>query len=80
VEIMSYKYFKNKDCEYFPCHELKGDHFNCLFCYCPLYHYDCGGKYKDEGVKDCMNCTIPHSKGGYEYVLKILVENMRKAD
>ena len=34
----SYRFFQNKSCEYFPCHEIKdsGD-FNCLFCYCPLY-------------------------------------------
>lgn len=77
---MSYKYFKNDKCEFFPCHDIKGDFYNCLFCYCPIYHYDCGGRYTDEGVKDCSNCTIPHSKGGYDHVLKVLIENMRKAD
>ena len=33
----SYKYFKNKDCKYFPCHKGLSDDFNCLFCYCPMY-------------------------------------------
>ena len=33
----SYKYFKNTDCKYFPCHEGLSDDFNCLFCYCPMY-------------------------------------------
>ena len=32
----SYKYFKNKDCKYFPCHKGLSDEFNCLFCYCPM--------------------------------------------
>lgn len=33
----SYKYFKNTDCKYFPCHKGLSDDFNCLFCYCPMY-------------------------------------------
>ncbi|MBQ3009245.1 MAG: metal-binding protein, partial [Oscillospiraceae bacterium] len=32
----SFRFFENRDCEYYPCH--KTDHpLNCLFCYCPLY-------------------------------------------
>ena len=32
----SYRYFKNRACQYYPCH--KGiEELNCLFCYCPLY-------------------------------------------
>ena len=39
----SYRYFANKECKYFPCHESKED-FNCLFCYCPMYRFsDCPG-------------------------------------
>ena len=33
----SYRFFENRDCKYFPCHEGLKD-FNCLFCYCPMYH------------------------------------------
>lgn len=69
----NHAYFENRECEYFPCHKTKGEHFNCLFCYCPLYALgeDCGGNftYTDNGIKDCSNCMIPHSLNGYEYVL-----------
>ena len=34
----SFRFFCNKECEYFPYHETNDpDNFNCLFCYCPLY-------------------------------------------
>ncbi|MBQ4037393.1 MAG: metal-binding protein [Clostridia bacterium] len=67
-----HSYFKNTECEYFPCHQLEGDDFNCMFCCCPLYALGaaCGGNftYTDKGVKDCSACTKPHGKDGYEYV------------
>ena len=67
-------YFQNKDCGYFPCHKVSdSSYFNCLFCYCPLYALGdkCGGKftYTDKGIKDCSGCLIPHSSGGYDYVI-----------
>ncbi len=66
-------YFANRDCKYFPCHQTNREDFNCLFCYCPLYALgdQCGGNfvYMENGIKDCSNCLIPHSEGGYEYVL-----------
>lgn len=34
----SYRFFQNRECKFFPCHEVQDeDDFNCLFCYCPLY-------------------------------------------
>ncbi|MCL2177308.1 MAG: cysteine-rich small domain-containing protein [Firmicutes bacterium] len=52
---MSYKFFQNRACEFFPCHEVKEvdlgidfggslENFNCLFCFCPLYNLkdECG--------------------------------------
>ena len=34
----NFKFFSHRQCEYFPCHQLKGgmaeEDFNCLFCYC----------------------------------------------
>ena len=70
----SHSFFQNRSCEYFPCHKVRDDScFNCLFCYCPLYALGdkCGGNfaYTDNGIKDCSNCLIPHSAGGYDYVL-----------
>ena len=71
----SFRFFRNVDCEYFPCHQgAAPETFNCLFCYCPLYFLsDCGGKPQLRGeIKDCSACTVPHAEGGYEHVLNRL--------
>lgn len=70
---MSYKYFQNRECEYFPCHEgAKAEDFNCLFCFCPLYALgkNCGGKfaYLENGIKDCSACLLPHRAKNYEHI------------
>lgn len=70
----SYKFFSNRECEFFPCHETDDTaDFNCLFCYCPLYTLgnDCGGNYSynEKGIKDCSKCLIPHKASNYEYIL-----------
>lgn len=70
----NYKFFSHRDCEFFPCHKVDDvDSFNCLFCYCPLYALGskCGGnfKYLENGIKDCTDCTLPHNKENYEYIL-----------
>ncbi|MBQ9631598.1 MAG: cobyrinate a,c-diamide synthase [Lachnospiraceae bacterium] len=69
----SFRFFENKDCEYYPCH--KGvRRINCLFCYCPLYwEMDCPGhpRFKEkEGVriKICTDCTYPHDPDHYEAI------------
>ena len=70
----SHAFFQNRECEYFPCHKV-GDAscFNCLFCYCPLYTLgdQCGGNcsFTEAGIKDCSRCLLPHSPGGYDYIL-----------
>lgn len=74
---MSYKFFCNKECEYFPCHKVESpDDFNCLFCYCPLYALgkECGGNptFLENGVKDCSNCTFPHKKQNYEKIINAM--------
>ena len=71
----NYKYYSNINCEYFPCHaDADNECFNCLFCYCPLYALgpNCGGNfsYINGKTKDCSACLIPHSKDGYEFVIK----------
>lgn len=70
-----YSYFQNRACAYFPCHsKADPDNFNCLFCFCPLYALGskCGGNFTftADGTKDCSNCLLPHSAGGYDYVCK----------
>lgn len=68
-----YKFNQNRKCEFFPCHKVENeDEFNCLFCYCPLYMLKdkCGGNFRyTKGVKDCSQCTITHSKNGFEHVM-----------
>jgi len=68
---MSYKFFSNLDCEYYPCHGLIDQ--NCLFCFCPLYFVkECGGDYSItiKGAKDCSKCHKPHDENSYEFVME----------
>lgn len=71
-------FFKNTECEFFPCHSgIDEEKFNCLFCYCPLYAMqNCSGEfiYLDDGVKDCSACKFPHVAENY---LKI-IERLKK--
>lgn len=78
----NFKFFQNKECEYFPCHKTNDkENFNCLFCYCPLYMLkdQCEGNFiKNFGIKDCTNCLVPHSKGSYEKIMskmKLVIDN-----
>ena len=73
----SYKFFKNTDCKYYPCH--KGiEEINCLFCYCPLYRLEnCPGNphYKEKDgkkIKVCTDCVFPHRSENYEKINEIL--------
>ncbi|MGN0349305.1 MAG: cobyrinate a,c-diamide synthase [Roseburia sp.] len=75
----SHRFFENKACKYFPCH--KGvEEFNCLFCFCPLYHKkNCPGnpQYTEKErkrIKVCTNCTFPHQPENYDRILQILKE------
>ena len=78
----SYRFFQNRECEYFPCHSVKDDtDFNCLFCFCPLYWKEqCLGNpvyIKDargQKIKDCTNCTIVHRPDMYDRIVKKLME------
>lgn len=75
----SYRFFENKDCAYFPCHQGLKD-CNCLFCYCPLYgKQHCPGnpvyiEIENGGrkIKDCSNCIFPHRAENYEKVIQKL--------
>lgn len=74
---MSYRFFSNKKCEFFPCHETEDlEEFNCLFCYCPLYSLGekCGGNpvFLENGIKDCSQCVFPHKKQNYDRVINAL--------
>jgi len=73
----SYKFFKNTECKYYPCHNGV-DELNCLFCYCPMYRMDnCPGSYTiiengDKKIKSCMDCVFPHIPENYEKIMEIL--------
>lgn len=71
--MANYRSFTNRDCEFYPCH--KTDKLNCLFCFCPLYFLDCGGKYTltSRGLKDCSDCLLPHSEHGYDFIVQKLM-------
>jgi len=75
---MSYRYFRNDSCDYYPCHRIAD--INCLFCFCPLYHLDCGGNctFTESGKKDCKDCLLPHGPDGYRYVIEKLEGMNRK--
>ena len=80
---MSYKFFQNLECEFFPCAPTdKPEEFSCIFCFCPLYQYDdCGGLFTvlHNGIKDCSDCLIPHHD--YDYVIaKIKEKNQEITD
>ena len=75
----SFKYFENRDCKFYPCHDA--EHINCLFCYCPLYlKDDCPGDHtsvtKKNGtkIKSCMDCLWPHRAENYEKIMKLLAK------
>ena len=80
MKAMSYKLFTNRDCEFFPCHDMPaGEEFNCLFCFCPLYRLNdsCGGNFTYQGkIKDCSSCLLPHKPDGYTYIINKLVNEM----
>ena len=73
----SYRYFENRDCQYYPCHEGMTE-LNCLFCYCPLYALgdQCGGKftYTENGIKDCSSCLRPHKRENYDGIQKQMMQ------
>jgi Zn-finger protein len=70
----SNRWFSNKACKYYPCHDM--DSMNCLFCFCPLYHYDCKGDFvhTSDGIKDCSECKIPHVDKGFDYIIKFIMK------
>ena len=73
----SYRFFQNRECKFFPCHEVQDeDDFNCLFCYCPLYLDDnCIGSPEyiitgwGQRIKDCSSCLVVHSPETYDKVI-----------
>lgn len=73
----SYRYFENRECEYFPCHQGIQD-CNCLFCYCPMYTVEhCPGnpQYIETGgkrIKNCSDCVFPHRPENYDVLMQVL--------
>ncbi len=80
----SFRFFENRECQYYPCHDMK--EINCLFCYCPLYFLDsCPGNYsilnKDgKKIKTCIECKFPHEPENYGKIIKFLKEAIDKGN
>lgn len=75
-----HKFFQNRDCPYFPCHDMPdGQHLNCLFCYCPMYFIKCPGTYEllPDGRKDCMGCTLNHEERAWDIVMGVMKNPQR---
>lgn len=78
--INSYRFFQNKECQYFLCHKAENEEeFNCLFCYCPLYREKkCIGNpvwflnAKGQKMKDCSQCEVIHRPEVYDKVMQQL--------
>ena len=79
----SARFFCNRDCEYYPCHE-GAEEINCLFCYCPLFECcSCPGtpEYIETAqgrIKDCSHCIYPHVPEHYDGIMACLAERSRK--
>lgn len=83
VTTNHYQGFTNKQCEFYPCHDVskfrQPDEFNCLLCYCPLVFLECPGPYKivmdanGNQRKDCSNCKLPHD--GYTKSWTLMVDS-----
>ena len=73
----SYRYFENRECQYYPCHK-GAEEINCLFCYCPLYGLEhCPGNYRyievnGKTIKECTDCTFPHRAESYDTIIQFL--------
>jgi Zn-finger protein len=73
----SYRFFANRDCRYYPCHEGI-EELNCLFCFCPFYgRKDCPGtprwmETKRGIIKDCTPCVYPHRAEHYDEIMERL--------
>lgn len=78
----SYRFFENKECKYYPCHQ-NIENVNCLFCYCPMYNYEnCLGnnKYIEKNgkrIKVCTDCTFPHKADNYDKVIEFLRQQIK---
>lgn len=81
LESSSTKGFSNINCEYYPCHGIKNQ--NCMFCFCPLYAYDCSKvgspsfiEKNGKSVKDCSKCSVFHEPSNYDLMMKELTKIM----
>jgi precorrin-2/cobalt-factor-2 C20-methyltransferase len=76
----SYRFFENKECEYYPCHE-NIETMNCMFCYCAMYRFEkCLGtpEFKEKNgkkIKVCKNCVYPHIPENYDNIIKFLIND-----
>jgi Zn-finger protein len=75
-------YFENRDCEYYPCHKIETEGFNCLFCFCPLYFAICPGTphYEEQNrvmFKTCTECEYPHRPENYQAIVEFIAAMLK---
>mgnify|MGYP000417579403 CR=1 FL=1 len=74
----SYRYFENRACKYYPCHEVENDEMNCLFCFCPLYEREhCPGNpeyinSKAESSNPACTAHFPTKRENYDIIMQFL--------
>lgn len=79
----SSRFFANRECEYYPCHEGI-EEMNCLFCFCPFYLREkCPGhpayvESKGRRIKDCSHCIFPHKPENYDVILEWIKRQNQK--
>ena len=75
----------DKNCDYFPCHEILED---CTFCYCPFYSCNdetTGGKEvisskTGKPVWSCADCVFPHTEENSKAILEKLLAEKKKLE
>lgn len=82
-ELFTSFFLKIQNVNIFPV--MRGvERFNCLFCYCPMYHIEhCPGNpvYIEKNgvkIKVCTNCNFPHRPENYDIVVARLKKENNK--
>ena len=79
----SHQYFENRECKYYPCHNMGISGFNCLFCYCPMYFAICPGtpeyiEIRGTTVKSCFDCEYPHRPENYQAIIEYIASMLKE--
>ena len=59
----SYRYFENRECQYYPCHNMEHCPGNPQFI-----------KVNGKRIKDCSGCRFPHEPQNYDVIMQFLMQ------